>query len=176
MSTSLSQNSKFFEEKAAHLSRTVSEHNEPPKNFSEFSCIFSGSTTQFCICLKSQLKSLYDGLIRAWAKNEENKATLLSQTFKVSEGKVPLVLLIFSSGTEIYLFSKFEDGTLLMWSTENEKMTITQPLTKKLNNVKVLSFLQILKFNKTNKVPFVPYILPKGLRNRNFLNSTVAPC
>ena len=88
------------------MSRAVSEHNEPPKIFSEFSCIFSGSTTQFCICLKSQLKSLYD----------ENKATLLSQTFKVSEGKVPLVLLILAQGLR-YLFSKFEDGTLLMWST-----------------------------------------------------------
>ena len=62
--TSLSRNSKFVEEKAAHLSRAVSIHKEPPKKVSEFSCIFSGSATPFCVCLKSQWKCLYDELIR----------------------------------------------------------------------------------------------------------------
>ena len=33
-----------------------------------------------------------------WAKNEKTKGTLLSQTLKVEENKVPLVFLIFSQG------------------------------------------------------------------------------
>ena len=54
MGVSLSRNLNFFEEKAAHLSKVVSIHNKPPKKISEFSCIFSGSATLFCVCLKSQ--------------------------------------------------------------------------------------------------------------------------
>ena len=68
ITTSLSQHSKFREEKAAHLSRAVSIHNKPPKKISEFSCIFSGSAAPFCVCFKSQWKCLYDELIRE-AKN-----------------------------------------------------------------------------------------------------------
>ena len=50
-------------------------------------------------------KKLYLG---PWAKNQKNKGTLLSQTLKVEEKKVPLFFFIFwPRGRDIAIFSLF---------------------------------------------------------------------
>ena len=41
------------------------------------------------------------------AKNQKNKGTLLSQTLKVEEKKVPLFFLFFGQGAEILPFSHY---------------------------------------------------------------------
>ena len=43
---------------------------------------------------------------------------------------MPLVFFNLGSENEITPFSEFEDGTLLMWMTENEKKAVSQPLSK----------------------------------------------
>ena len=48
--------------------------------------------------------------LSSWAKYEKSKGTLLSSTFKVGEGKVPLFFLIYGSGAEIFGFSHLQSS------------------------------------------------------------------
>ena len=43
--------------------------------------------------------------LSSWAKYEKSKGTLLSLTFKVGEGKVPLFFLIYGFGAELWPYS-----------------------------------------------------------------------
>ena len=46
------------------------------------------------------------------------------------EKQSALCFVHFASGAQIKTFSKLEDGTLLKWSTENEELAKSQPLSK----------------------------------------------
>ena len=178
--SSLSRNSKFVEEKAAHLSRAVSIHKEPPKKVSEFSCIFSGSATPFCVCLKSQWKCLYDELIREakitytlahGLKMKKITALYFPKLLKLENSKY-LILLNFGSRAEIktvliwgwHIFDvvdrKWENGYYISpWAKiEKTKGTLLSPTFKVWES----------------KVPLVLSILAQGLRYSHFLISRIA--
>ena len=48
--------------------------------------------------------------LSSWAMNQKTKVTLLSQTLKVEENKVPVFFFIFGPGAEILAISSSDDS------------------------------------------------------------------
>ena len=101
--------------------------------------------------------------LRKYGKSEKSKATLFSQTFKVWEYKVPLVLSILP------YFLRY--GHFLCWKLIfGQKKCIKRPYLKKYGKSgksKTTLFSQTFKVWE-NKVPLVLSILPYFLRYGHF--------